>query len=125
MKSKKILDTIVKTIQDKKGNNIVALDIRKISPMTDYIVVAEGTVDRHLDALKKNIVEECFRIGEKPNFIEGSGGSGWIVVDFVDVVVHLLTRPMRELYKIEQVYNDGRIVPIEKEALSKEVRSNG
>jgi len=119
--SKKMLDLITKAIFDKKGFNITCLDVRHVTPMLDYIVLAEGNVDRHLAAIAKNIEKELASIKEKPIYIEGDGKSGWIVIDFLDVVIHLFTKEVRALYQIEQLYKEGKIVEI----YEPEVKSNG
>ena len=115
MKSKVMLEAIVEAIFNKKGLNVLALDVKHLTPMSDYVVLAEGTVDRHIEAIKNGIIDELRKHKEKPLYVEGDGKSGWIILDFVDVVVHLLLRDVRELYKIEQLYKDAHIVDVYEE----------
>jgi ribosome-associated protein len=108
--SKEIIDVICQTIYDKKGSNIIALDVKGISSITDYIIVAEGNVDRHLNAIANSIIDELRDIGEKPLHIEGKNESDWIVIDFINIIVHLFLPKEREKYKIEQMFQDANII---------------
>ena len=78
MQSKQMLEAIVQAIFSKKGLNVLALDIKHLTPMSDYIVLAEGNVDRHIEAIKNGIIDDMRKIKEKPIYVEGNGKSGWI-----------------------------------------------
>jgi len=101
-----VLNLIAQTIYDKKGINTLALDIRGISTITDFVMIAEGNVDKHVISLASAIVEALELIGEKPRYIEGWERGDWVVLDFM---VHLFTPRVRDKYQLEQLWKEGRI----------------
>lgn len=112
-KSKKQLDLIAQTIYDKKGFNILALDIKKISTFTDYLIIAEGNVDRHVAAIASAVIAKMKNVGFIPNRVEGKEGGDWVVIDFIDIVVHLFMPGLREKYQLERLWEEGKIVDLE------------
>ena len=108
----KFLDLLAQSIFDKKGFNILALDVRKISTMADYFVIAEGSVDRHVKAIAQEIVARAKESGVSPLHVEGLQDGDWVVVDFGDVVIHLFIPELREKYSIEEVWREGKIVDV-------------
>ncbi len=114
-----LLDTIAQTIFDKKGFNILCLDVRGISSMTDYFVIAEGNVDRHVKALGLTIIEVMGEQGIRPLHTEGEMNSDWFVLDFGDIIVHLFVPELRDKYRIEQIWREAKIVNV-KPALPQE-----
>lgn len=111
-KVKKILETIVASIDDKKGRNIVALDVKGISSLTDYIVVAEGNVDRHVIALAKAVEEGLDDLKEYPLYREGMLNGDWVVLNYATVMVHLFMPGLREKYQIEKLWKDAKMVDL-------------
>lgn len=109
----KILNQIAQAIYDKKGFNILVLDVSAICTMTDYFVIAEGTVDRHVKALSQTIVHELSSYGQYPMHIEGEQEGDWVVLDFCDFVIHLFTPDMRQKYSLEEVWHQGKIVDVQ------------
>lgn len=99
-------------IYDKKGFNCIVLDVREICNMTDYFIIAEGTVDRHTKALSDSIIHELSKHGVRPIHVEGEREGDWVVIDFVDFVVHLFTPDMREKYSLERLWHKGKIVDV-------------
>jgi ribosome-associated protein len=108
----KLLNEIAQIIFDKKGMNILVLDVRKISSITDYVVIAEGAVDRHVVAIAKTIHEELKKKGEVPLSIEGLQNGDWVVIDYVNVMVHLFMPGYRDKYQLEQLWKEGEIVDV-------------
>jgi ribosome-associated protein len=107
------LDRIAQVIYDKKGFNILVLDVREISTMTDFFIIAEGTVDRHVKALSHAIVDEFIQRGKEPLHIEGQQEGDWIVLDYGgDFVIHLFIPELREKYALEELWNKSRIVDV-------------
>lgn len=109
----KILNQIAQAIYDKKGFNILVLDVSDICTMTDYFVIAEGTVDRHVKALSQTIVHELSSYGHYPMHIEGEQEGDWVVLDFCDFVIHLFTPDMRHKYSLEEIWHQGKIVDVQ------------
>lgn len=111
--SLKQLDIIAQAIFDKKGFNILALDVRDICTMADYFVIAEGSVDRHTKALSGSISHALQEIGERPLQVEGVQSGDWIVMDYGNIVIHLFTPDLREKYAIENLWKQGKVVDVE------------
>ncbi len=114
-----LLNVIAQVIFDKKGFNILALDVRGISSLTDFLVIAEGNVDRHLQAMAHLIIDALKKMGISPYIVEGMEGGEWIVLDYLNVIVHLFLPVFREKYRLEQLWKKGKIVEL-KIALGKE-----
>jgi ribosome-associated protein len=108
--SVKMLNRIAQIIYDKKGSNILALNLKGLSSITDYLLIAEGNVDRHVMSIARSIMEE---IKEDPIHIEGLANGDWVVLDFADVIVHLFQPGLREKYSLEKLWKDGQIVDLE------------
>ena len=109
---KRQLDLISQTIFDKKGVNILALDVRGISTMTDYFLIAEGTVGRHVKAIAMAIRHQMQEEGIPLFQCEGESDAEWVVMDCGNIVIHLLTAQMREKYAIEEVWNRAKIIDV-------------
>jgi ribosome-associated protein len=107
-----LLNTIGQTLFDKKGFNILALDVRGISTLTDFFVIAEGNVDKHVIALAKEIVKKLKEKEISPSHVEGLEQGDWIVVDYMEIVVHIFKPGLREKYRLEELWHDGKIVDL-------------
>ena len=106
------LNRIAQAIYDKKGFNILVLNVQKVCTMTDYFIIAEGTVDRHVRALSQTIMDEFTSRGIEPLHVEGQQDGDWIVLDYGDIVVHLFIPELREKYALEQLWKKGQIVDV-------------
>jgi ribosome-associated protein len=107
-----LLNAIAQTIFDKKGINIIAIDVRGISNLADYFLIAEGTVDRHVRALCLTLQEDMAKLGCPPLHVEGDDAGDWVVMDFGDVLVHLFIPELREKYSLENLWKEGKIVDL-------------
>jgi ribosome-associated protein len=114
----KILNLIAQTIFNKKGFNILVLDVRNFSSLADYYVIAEGTVDRHVKSLGTAVID-VVQPEYKPFHTEGTQTGDWVVIDFVDIIVHLFTPELREKYALEQLWQDAEIVDVNIDLTSK------
>lgn len=108
----KDLNRIAQAIYDKKGSNILVLDVQGICTMTDYFVIAEGTVDRHVKALSQTIRDEFSAHGRQPLHVEGEQEGDWVVLDYGDFVIHLFIPELREKYALEQLWQKGKVVDV-------------
>jgi ribosome-associated protein len=108
----RVLNTIGQTLFDKKGFNILALDVRGISTLTDYFVIAEGNVDKHVIALAKEVIKKLKEEEESPSHIEGLDQGDWIVIDYLEIVVHLFKPGLREKYRLEELWREGKIIDL-------------
>ena len=103
---------IAQTLFDKKGSNIIAIDVKGISSITDFVIIADGNVDRHVVALAKEVEDIMRDAGEKPAHVEGMQNGDWIVLDYFQVVIHLLVPEMREKYQLERLWPDGKVIDL-------------
>ena len=106
------LELIVKTLDDKKGINIKVLEIGDITSIADYFVICEGTSNTHVRALSEEVEFKLREAGIEPRQIEGRA-SGWILLDYHDVIVHVFTADQREYYNLEKLWADARIAEID------------
>lgn len=104
------LDLIAQIIYEKKGSNILALDVREISSLTEYFLIAEGNVERHVIGIARALVGELEKVKLKCYFQEGLQNGDWVVLDFGHIIVHLFHPEMRERYAIEQIWKQSEIV---------------
>jgi len=109
----KLLTTAAQNIFDKKGMNILAIDVRGVSTLTDYVLIAEGSVDRHVSALASSVIDELKKEGERPFLVEGMETGDWVVIDYLQYMIHLFMPGLREKYRLEELFRDGKIVDIE------------
>ena len=107
----KVLSACVTALREKKAQNIVVLDVREWSPITSYMVIAEGTVDRHVQALARQVLDECHELQLPKTYVEGMQEGAWVVVDLDEVMVHLFIPEWRQHYALEQLWPDAQLIP--------------
>ena len=107
-----LLNAIAQVIYDKKGFNILAIDVRNLSTITDYLIIAEGNVDRHVIAIARAIESELRTRGETPLHIEGLENGDWVVLDFGRIMIHLFMPGLREAYSLERLWKDSQLVEL-------------
>jgi ribosome-associated protein len=107
-----LLNVVAQAIFDKKGMNILALDVQGISSLTDYVVIAEGTVDRHVKAIAQAIESALKAYGEVPLNVEGKKEGDWVVLDYHQIMVHLFMPGLRDRYRLEDLWQKGHIVDL-------------
>ena len=97
-------------LEEKKGEDILLLDLKDIASFTDYFVLCNGTSDRMLDALAKTVVDSMRERHKKRGRVEGEARHGWLVVDYGDVVLHLFSPDQRSYYQLEELWNQGKVL---------------
>jgi ribosome-associated protein len=102
--------TIVDALEDKKGEDILLLDLQKVAMFTDYFVICSGTSDRMLDALADGVNEKVREKLKAKGHKEGQAAGGWVIVDFGSVVVHLFAPEIRDYYKLEELWKEGKVL---------------
>lgn len=107
-----ILNRIAQVIYDKKGMNILGLDVRGVSSMTDYVIIAEGNVDRHVIAIADAIIGVLKEEGTRAIHTEGLQSGDWVVIDFLDIMVHLFMPGLREKYRLEELWRESQILDL-------------
>lgn len=100
-------DLVVESLDDLKGQNILALDVSGVSSVTDFMVMASGTSNRHVRSLVQHVVERARASGCEPMGIEGQGSSDWVLVDLGDVVVHVMQEETRSFYDLERLWKSA------------------
>lgn len=108
-KSSKIIKAIIHAIQEKKGENIVSLDLRKIpEAVTDFFIICEANNNTQLKAIADFIEEDVkLKCGEAPYKHEGRQAQQWILIDYVNVVVHVMLPEPRKFYQLEEMWSDA------------------
>jgi ribosome-associated protein len=99
--------TVGQLARDKKANDICILDLRKLSPVTDYFVVCTAEADVHVKAVTDFITRTLKEKGVAVRRIEGRGNTGWVVIDYITVIVHIFLAPVREHYSLERLWGDA------------------
>jgi len=96
---------------DKKGTDIALLDLREQAVFADYFLICNGESDRQLQALANSIAQDAKQTADtSANRVEGSAKSGWVLVDFGDLLVHLFSPDKRQFYDLEELWDDAHIV---------------
>ena len=133
-RSSKILKVIIEAIQDKKGEHIVSLDLRKIpEAVADFFIICEASSTVQVRAIaewvEESVKKQC---GEPPYKHEGHGASQWVLIDYVNVVVHVFQTETRKFYRLEEMWSDGvseveeieeQAAPVKKAAAKKSKKS--
>lgn len=110
------LDLVKKAVwalEDKKAEDITVIDIREISTIADYFIIANGTNQNQLTAMQDAVDEEMYKNGVHAKQIEGNRSSTWILMDYQDMIVHLFSKEDRLFYDLERIWRDGKIVDLE------------
>ncbi|MBT0533426.1 ribosome silencing factor [Riemerella anatipestifer] len=110
-----LIDTIIRAIQDTKGEDIQVLNLTKIeNAVADYFVICSGNSNTQVSAIAGNI-EKTVRneLRERPWHTEGAENALWVLVDYVSVVVHVFQKHIREYYEIEELWGDAEVTKIE------------
>lgn len=98
---------------DNKANDVVVLSLKGVSDMTDYFVIASGTSDTHVRALGEHVQEGVKKDGGgSAHHVEGLPQGRWVLLDYVDFVVHLFHPALRNFYQLERLWSDAQVVPI-------------
>lgn len=92
---------------DRKAIDVTLLDLRKLSSATDYFLIATGRSDTHVSAIADHLVDELKSEGVRPVGLEGMRGGRWVLVDYVDFVVHVFHPAAREFYQLERLWGDA------------------
>ena len=103
---------------ENKANDVVILDLRGVSDMTDFFVIASGTSDTHVRALGDHVLDEMKREfggvgGAVAHHVEGLTQGRWVLLDYVDFVVHLFHPTLRGFYQLERLWSDAALIPVE------------
>ena len=98
---------------DRKANDVVVLGLAKVTDVTDFFVIASGTSDTHVRAIAEHVIEELKKEGSPVHHVEGLAQGRWVLLDYVDFVVHVFHPALRQFYQLERLWSDAELVPVE------------
>lgn len=113
MQIEELCTDVFRVLDEKKALDIVQIDVQGKTSICDFMVVATGTSERHLQALANYIVESVKKVGVTPLGVEGKPGADWVLLDLGDVIVHLMTAKAREFYALEKLWDPSLVDEIE------------
>lgn len=106
-RAERLLKTVLAALQDMKAVDVRVIDVREQTSITDIMIIASGTSTRHVKAIADNVELEAKKIGVRAMGVEGDKGAEWILVDLIDVVVHVMMPEVREFYALEKLWSVG------------------
>lgn len=107
-----VAQNIVKVLSDKKGLNIKLIKISDVSVVADYMVLCTGNSSTHVKALSDEVEYKLKNLGVPVNHIEGHRSNSWVLLDYLDVVVHIFSNEAREFYNLDRLWEDGEEIDI-------------
>jgi len=111
-RAKIIVKKAYDALNDKKGEDIKIIEIGKLSTVADYFIIANGSNAPHVESLVDNVEEELLKENIHAERIEGVKSSGWILMDYNDVVVHVFSKEDRLFYDLERIWRDGKEIDV-------------
>ena len=117
MRSDRLVSLAVDALEELKATEISVLDVRQLTDVTDYMIIATGRSKRQVKALAESVVAHAKHADHQPLGVEGLREGEWALVDLCDVVVHVMQPDVRDLYQLEKLWSDG---PMRKPAESRE-----
>ena len=105
MKALELKKLVIDALEDIKGHHVVELDVRELTDVMDYMVIASGNSNRQVKSLADNVIEAAKGQGMRPLGVEGQSGAEWVLVDFGDVVVHIMLPATRDFYDLERLWS--------------------
>jgi len=111
-----IADVGARAALDRKANNVVVLDLRGLSSVADFFVICSGNSDTHVEGIADIIEEKLAEHGAKLWHREGGRGATWILLDYIDVIVHIFTEDARDFYSLERLWGDAAKVTYDEES---------
>jgi len=106
------LRLVATALDDRKAQDIVILDLRGLSDATDYFIMASGTSDTHVRALAEHVIERLKAADRNTHHAEGLRAGRWVLLDYLDFVVHVFHPTLRDFYQLEKLWIDAPVVPV-------------
>ncbi len=111
--SKEMVKIAAKALEEKKAEDIRVIDIREISTIADFFVIANGTNQNQLQAMRDAVDEELYKAGYHTKQVEGNQNSSWVLMDYNDIIVHIFSKEDRLFYDLERMWTDGKTIALE------------
>ena len=108
MTSKELTKLAVAALEDRKAEDVTVIDISEISPIADFFIIANGTNQNQLQAMRDAADEALYKAGVKVQQIEGNQSSTWILMDYGDIIIHIFSKEDRLFYDLERIWRDGK-----------------
>lgn len=103
----------IELARDRKGQDLLLMDLRQVSNATDYFLIITGTSDLHVRAIADHILEGLREGGVRPGHVEGLQAGRWVLIDYIDFVVHVFHPAAREFYQLERLWGDAPMYSLE------------
>jgi len=111
--SNELVELAARTLLAHKGQDLLVLDVKSLSSLGDYFLICSGGSKRHVQALAQHLQETLKQVGVMPLGLEGVDEGHWVLLDYIDVVIHLFIKPLREFYDLEGLWVEAHRVPVE------------
>lgn len=112
MDSLEMVKCAVKALEDKKAEDVRVLDIREVSILADYFIIANGTNNNQIQALVDNVQEELHKAGCTLKSMEGYQTASWVLMDYTDIIIHIFSKEDRLFYDLEHIWRDGKLLEL-------------
>ena len=112
MNNREMTTLAIQALEEKKAEDIQIIDISEISAIADYFIIANGTNRSQIQALADSVEEKLGRAGVQFKQMEGYDTANWILMDFLDIVVHIFDKDNRAFYDLERIWRDGKQIPL-------------
>ena len=112
MENLELVKKVVEALEDKKAEDISVIDIKEISTIADYFIIANGSNTNQLTAMQDAVDEAMYKNGVHQKQVEGNNNSTWILMDYQDIIVHLFSSEDRLFYDLERIWRDGKVINI-------------
>ncbi len=113
MSNKEIALEVAKTLSAKKAQDVMLIDVAEKSSFADYFVLATGGSERQVGSLANEVLDSMAKLGQIGKNVEGKPNSGWILMDYGDILINIFTREQREKYNLEKIWGDCCFIEIE------------
>ena len=111
--SKEMVKIAAKALEEKKAEDIRVIDIREISTIADFFVIANGSNQNQPQAMRDAVDEELYKAGYHTKQVEGNQNSSWVLMDYNDIIVHIFSKEDRLFYDLERMWTDGKTIALE------------
>lgn len=112
MTSSEFCKIAILALEDRKADDVKVIDIREISPVADFFVIADGSNQNQLQAMRDAVDEALYKAGLKVKQVEGNQSSTWILMDYGDIIIHIFSKEDRLFYDLERIWRDGKLIDV-------------